>query len=166
LIMIIFSIFITQKIVFKTKFNDLFDKYSNKYKVDKALLFSLAKAESGFNENTISKVGAIGVMQLLPSTAKYVNDLYKLNIYNNDRDLYDPNININLATIYVNYLFNKFSDYKNVICAYNAGETVVRSWLKDENLSKNNVLIKIPYKETAYYYEKVSFNYNYYKVNI
>jgi soluble lytic murein transglycosylase len=166
LIVILFSIFLTQKIAFKTRFDDLFDKYSNEYKVDKALLFSIAKAESNFNENAISKVGAIGVMQIMPSTAKYINEVYKLNIYNEDKDLFNPSININLGVLYVNYLFNKFNDYKNVICAYNAGETVVRLWLKDDNLSKNNTLLKIPYKETFNYYEKVSFNYNYYKVNI
>ena len=58
--------------------------------------------------------------------------------------------------MYLRYLFNRFDSTYTAIAAYNAGETVVRSWLKDQRYSYDQIdLYNIPYKETANYVEKI-----------
>ena len=54
----------------KTKYDSIFKKAAKKYGVSESLLKAVAKAESNFNPNDVSSAGAIGVMQLMPSTAK------------------------------------------------------------------------------------------------
>jgi len=62
------------------------------------------------------------------------------------------------------YLTNKFTNINVVIAAYNAGEGVVSNWLKSEEYSTDGkTLIKIPYKETANYLNKVTRGINIYK---
>ena len=59
---------------------------------------------------------------------------------------------------------NRFEDVDVVICAYNAGETVVRSWLNDNYYSNDGkTLSKIPYQETQNYLKKVKYNQNVYR---
>ena len=54
--------------------------------------------------------------------------------------------------MYLDYLFNRFENNYTAICAYNAGETVVRSWLKDSRFSYDKIsLYNIPYNETNNY---------------
>ena len=70
--------------------------------------------------------------------------------------LLEPSINIKIGCYYLNYLSEKFSSVETMLCAYNAGEGVVRSWLKDESYSIDGVsLVKIPYSQTNTYVDKI-----------
>jgi soluble lytic murein transglycosylase len=81
-----------------------------------------------------------------------------------ESDLFVPEINIKIGTRYFAYLFNKFENLEVSICAYNAGETVVRDWLNSSEFSADGkTLQKIPYAETQRYLKKVMFNYGVYK---
>lgn len=143
------------------KYKNEIIKYSTEYNLDSALVASVINAESRFNANAVSKKGAIGLMQILPSTAKFIAN--ELNIIDFQKeDLYLPELNIKFGCFYLNYLSNKFSTSENILCAYNAGETVVFSWLKDETITKNGNLKHIPYVQTREYVEKVKQNYKYY----
>lgn len=121
--------------------------FSNLYGVDSALVFSIVKAESNFDSGAVSSVGAVGLMQLMPTTAVFIAQ--KIN-FTQTIDLYNPQTNLHLGIAYISYLQNRFNNLKAVICAYNAGEGVVKTWLNE-----NGEVIKIEFAETRNYYNKV-----------
>ena len=148
---------------FKTDFYNVIKINAEKNNIDKALIFSIIKAESKFNVNAKSKANAIGLMQIKLSTANYL-----LSIKNkqgiSENELYNPSTNIEIGVEYFTYLLNKFEVIETSICAYNAGETVVREWLANINYSIDGKTLKnIPYSETNNYLKKVMFNYAVYK---
>lgn len=147
-------IIIDREIRYPIKYFDLVNSLSISYRVDSALVFAIIKTESNFKSDAISSAGAVGLMQLLPSTALYIADLID---YDKEIDLTDAASNIELGVAYFSYLFAKFDNLKYSICAYNAGEGRVREWIK------NGQINNIPYKETREYCEKVMFAYNIYQ---
>lgn len=130
--------------------------------LDESLIYAVIKAESGFDEKRVSKKGAVGLMQLMPSTAKYVAEKY----FNEaPGDLYNPSVNIRYGTRYLKYLIEKFADITVTLAAYNAGEGKVSSWLKDARYSADGkTFIIIPYKETEEYVAKVLRAQKFYKI--
>lgn len=118
------------------------------------LLASLINEESSFDNLSESRVGAIGLMQLMPTTAQWVAD--KMQVDFSVEKLYEPQYNINIGAYYLRYLLDKFGDEYTALCAYNAGEGQVKTWLlSNEFSSVNNVLKSTPYKETNAFVEKV-----------
>ena len=124
--------------------------YSNLYGVDKHLVLAIIKTESNFNEIAVSSKGAIGIMQIMPETANFIAE--KLG-ESGDYNLLDYKTSINYGVYYLSYLKNKFKNEYEIICAYNAGEGRVLSWLKLGILSENSV----PFKETQNYLKRVKF---------
>lgn len=138
---------------------------SEKFDLQPELVFAIIRAESGFNAAAESDKGACGLMQLMPETASYAAELCG---YSEEIDLFNPNCNIYLGCAYLNYLFKRFNNEKNVICAYNAGEGRVIFWLSEQNDEFKNggaplgdnkkgitELKKIPFSETKNYYARV-----------
>ena len=118
---------------------------SQKYNVSPYLIYDTIFVESGWNEVAISSKGAVGLMQIMPSTAEYVAGIYNIKY----EHLTSPLTNIHLGTAYLSYLSKKF-DLNWTIVAYNAGETIVNTWIKD-----GVTLANIPYPETAKYLIKI-----------
>ena len=78
-------------------------------------------------------------------------------------NLYEPKTNIKYGCFYLKYLAKKFKTEKEILCAYNAGETTVLMWLKNDSLSDDGKLLKeIPYAVTKAYAEKIIKNKKYY----
>lgn len=122
--------------------------YSNRYGVDVYVTLAVIATESGFNPRAVSYKGAVGLMQLMPSTAEWVSE--KLNVEYNYDALFDAEYNIMLGTYYLSYLLKSF-DYEYAIAAYNAGEGNVREW-QEMGIEVED----IPYKETREYVGKVN----------
>lgn len=119
-----------------------------------ALVASLINSESHFEATAVSSKGAKGLMQIMPQTAQFVAK--ELGMEYSEDMLLEPSINIKIGCYYLNYLSEKFSSVETMLCAYNAGEGVVRSWLKDESYSIDGVsLVKIPYSQTNAYVDKI-----------
>jgi soluble lytic murein transglycosylase len=115
----------------------------------------IIRTESSFRADVVSDSGAVGLMQLLPSTARSIAPEIGLDDYS-DRLLETPVINIELGAYYISYLIGKFSSVDTAAAAYNAGEGNVAKWLANPDYSPDGrTLKKIPYKETADYVEKV-----------
>ena len=118
------------------------------------LVYSVMKAESGFCETAVSKAGAVGLMQLMPSTAKFICE--RENIPFDAVKLYEGEYNLRLGCKYLNYLLAKFEVTETAVAAYNAGEGTVERWLTDRSCSKDGKsLFYIPYQETREYVKKV-----------
>jgi len=141
-------------------YEDTIIKYSCMYDVDVCVVFAVVKAESNFNENALSKKGAQGLMQIMPSTAKYI--AVKLGEDSLDIDLFDAEINLRYGIWYISYLNKIFNgDLKLVAASYNAGEGNVRKWLAE--FDNRLEISDIPFLETREYVEKVLRYYAVYK---
>lgn len=101
-----------------TKYDNLIKKYSKEYNVDPKLVKALMKQESGFNPNVKSRAGAIGLMQLMPATAKQMGATNPA----------DPEQNIKAGVKYLKQLLDKYKGNKELaIAAYNAGPGNVKN---------------------------------------
>lgn len=136
---------------------------SKKFGVGRDVIYSTINVESGFNKNAISSKGAVGLMQLLPSTAQDLAQRMNME----DFDLQNPQDNILLGTYYLSILKNRFSGWKETLCAYNAGPTNVSAWLaKAEYSTDGKTLNHIPFKETRQYLVNIEKNLKYYSKKI
>lgn len=142
---------------FPTKYSYQIEYTCEKYNIPISLGYSLINVESSFDKNAVSNAGAIGLTQILPSTANYICSKNGINY--SSINLKDANDNIQIGFMYLKYLLEKFSNTYTALCAYNAGETVVNSWLKNPTYSNDkNTLKFIPYKETRNYIKKIKIN--------
>ena len=144
---------VERKVFYPLKFKEEIVRYSNKYSLDTALVFSVVKCESSFNEKAVSDKGALGLMQITKPTANYIAQKLKVNDY----DLFNVETNLEFGCYYLSYLYNRFSDTDTVIIAYNAGEGNVSNWLRNKNYSFNGVTLdKIPFPETRLYLKEIN----------
>lgn len=127
--------------------------------VEPALVYAVIRTESNFRPDAISSAGATGLMQIMPSTARFIESLVGETF-----DALDAEDNITMGTYYLQYLFGKFEELTAVLAAYNAGEGTVRAWLSDgAHTDSRGMLCNIPYPETAVYVKRVKNFYNCYK---
>lgn len=167
---IIFFIIEVSNYVCPVKYKDIIDEYSKKYNLEKELVYSVINAESRYNPNALSNKGAIGLMQIMPSTGEWLieiinssnSDDFKITSDENliellEKKLYTPEVNIQLGCFYLKYLIDKFQNEENALCAYNAGSTNVNEWLQNPEYSENGVLTEIPFGETKRYIEKIKY---------
>lgn len=137
------------------KYAEIVEIYAEKYSVDRPLVFAVINTESNFNPGAVSKAGACGLMQIMPSTAAWIAREIGMQDYSSEK-LYDPAVNIELGVFYLRYLLDKFGDSSTSAAAYNAGETNVIKWLALEEYSDNQKTLKhIPFEETRNYVVKV-----------
>lgn len=156
-IFILFVVF--NFIVFPTKYKNYVGAYANKYGLEPAFVYAVIKAESDFDKTAKSSSGAMGLMQLIPSTASWIAEELGFDDFENE-DLFNPEVNVEFGCFYLNYLFEKFNNMRVVVCAYNAGETIVRNWIDENGEIDVN---KISYSETKTYLKRVLSFYNVYK---
>lgn len=132
------------------------NKNSLKYELDPYLVISLIREESYFNENAKSAVGAIGLMQMIPSTASFISDKYSLDKVAS-YELLDPETNIQYGCAYLSYIDAVI--HRNsvmLIAAYNGGPNAVLHWSnKIQYKDLDEFVEKIPYPETQNYIKKV-----------
>jgi soluble lytic murein transglycosylase-like protein len=120
----------------KQKYLELVSKAANRHQVDEKLLHAVIQAESAYDATAISSAGAVGLMQLMPGTAKRYGVI----------DRRDPDQNINGGTRYLKDLLTLFnSNLHLAVAAYNAGENAV--------IKYGNTIP--PYPETQNYVKQV-----------
>lgn len=129
---------------------------AKKHNVDPAWVYGVIRRESAFSHNIRSSAGAVGLMQLMPQTAKYIGR--KIGIRKPSRQmLTEPKSNIELGSAYLSYLYKKYNG--NMVlatAAYNAGPQRVDSWLpEDRTLSADQWIDSIPFTETRSYVKAV-----------
>lgn len=102
--------------------------HARNYDLDPALLAAVIYRESKFDADARSSSGAIGLMQLLPATARGIA-LHTGGTRFVVGDLYDPEINVRYGSFYLRRLLRKYGDVRLALAAYNAGQANVDRWL-------------------------------------
>ena len=161
--LLVFGVNCCYGIIFPQKYSAEVSSASERFDVDKAIIYSVINIESHFDKNALSNKGAVGLMQIMPSTAEELAK--ELNI--EDYDLKNPHHNILIGTYYINKLCKKVENLETALCAYNAGPANVSLWLKDEQKSLDGkTLQNIPFLQTKNYVEKFAKNFKYYSHKI
>ena len=119
---------------------------SEKYKLQPEFLQAVIAVEIKYNERAVSHIGAIGVMQLVPETAKWISEESGIPC----GDLKKPEINIPLGAWYLRYLLDKYDgNLELALAAYNAGRGNVDEWIETKQWPRDfNDIQQIPFPET------------------
>jgi soluble lytic murein transglycosylase len=130
--------------------------------IDPMLTAGLIRQESAFAPDAHSGANALGLMQLLPKTARQMAKKAKVG-YSHSL-LFDPDYNVRLGTIYVAGLKNDFGSVESALAAYNAGEDRVNSWTAGQSYRDLAEFVdSIPFTETREYVEIVTRNADIYR---
>lgn len=122
-------------------YDEIIKDTANRHSIDPLLIHAIVANESSYQPNIVSKKGAVGLMQLMPTTAKRFGGV----------DLISPIDNINTGTAYLRHLLNRFNNrIELALAGYNAGESAV--------IRYGHAIP--PYKETVLYVDKVMSYYN------
>lgn len=137
--------------------------------VERALVFGLSRQESEFDPQAGSKVGAQGLMQLMPGTAKLIARQYGLS-YDQSKLKGDPTYNVKLGAAHLGDLIEDFGgSYVLTLVAYNAGPRRAREWvdefgdLRNGQIDAIDWVESIPFQETRQYVQKVLQNLHIYR---
>jgi soluble lytic murein transglycosylase len=101
--------------------------HAQHYRLEPSLLAAVIEQESKFRADAKSSTGALGLMQLLPDTAKGIalrTGGHKFVV----SDLYDPEVNVRYGAWYLRHLLDKYGDERTALAAYNAGQANVNDW--------------------------------------
>jgi peptidoglycan lytic transglycosylase len=128
------------------RYQEIVLAHARNYRLDPALLAAVIYQESKFDANARSDRGAIGLMQLLPGTAKGIAERtggskFRLS------DLYDPELNVRYGAWYLRHLLDKYGDERTALAAYNAGQDNVDTWRREGK--------GIAFAETRHYVKRV-----------
>lgn len=130
--------------------------YSEKNNIDPFLVAAIIKNESNFKHQAVSGVGAVGLMQIMPETGRWIAEQMGLENYK-DSDLYITKTNIRMGCWYVGELDHEFKhNMMLLMIAYNAGRGQTRAWMQENGWSYDfNNAQAIPYPDTREYVTKV-----------
>ena len=120
--------------------------HSRNYHLDPALLAAVIYQESKFRAHARSSSGAVGLMQLLPSTAEGIA-VHTGGTKFRVSDLDDPEINVRYGSWYLRHLLDKYGDERTALAAYNAGQENVDHWRAEGK--------GIEFAETRHYVKRV-----------
>lgn len=126
---------------------------------DYCFVLAIIREESRYNYQAESKEGAVGLMQVIPTTASWI---MRKNISRNE--LFNPSKNIEVGMKYLDFLFTKFDNPAFVLAAYNGGPTNVSKWLANkQNSIEEKFIEEIPFPETRNFVKKVLTTYRMYE---
>lgn len=143
---------------YPTPYRDYLQKASKARAIDEAWVYGIIRQESRFMHYAKSSVGAGGLMQVMPATAKWIAKKLGWSSYN-DGMLHDIDTNVNLGTYYMRYTLDTFNGQEAMAtAAYNAGPSRARRWAANTPLEGAIYAETIPFGETRNYVKKVLAN--------
>jgi soluble lytic murein transglycosylase len=135
-----------ERLWYPLRYEQIVRGHARNYSLDPALVAAVIYQESKIKPNARSTSGAIGLMQLLPATAKGIALHTGGSAFRVD-DLYDPEINVRYGAWYLRHLLRKYGDERSALAAYNAGQDNVDRWRRDGR--------EIQFPETRAYVNRV-----------
>jgi soluble lytic murein transglycosylase len=142
------------KVIFPMAYWDIIRKYAAEDHIDPFLAAALISQESTFVPDIKSEANAVGLMQLLPSTAKQYAKTLKMPF--TARLLTSPDANIRIGMAYLAAKIREFGDIHLVLASYNAGERPVHRWISERpGIARDEFIDDIPYPQTQNYVKKI-----------
>lgn len=156
--------------VYPTYYFEQIKNSAEKVKIDPYLILSVIRQESRFNKKATSRVGARGLMQIMPKTGKTLASNLRINNYQRN-NLFDPELSIRFGAYFLSNQIEYFKQsmaphmcFELSLAAYNAGPHNAQNWLKRFPYTDVDLFIeRIPFKETRLYVKLVLKNYEIYK---
>lgn len=144
-------------------YREIIFHYAREYNIDPYLVAAIIKTESNFNPQAVSPKGALGLMQVMPKTGKWVAEVTgQASFY--PEQLFDPETNVRIGSWYLADLSREFQDdLILVLAAYNGGRSNVKKWLAEEGWTRSGKIDQVPFPETRQFIRKVIWNYKLYK---
>jgi soluble lytic murein transglycosylase len=145
-----------QKLKYPLAYRNEIKKYAEKNRLDPYLVAGLIKQESAYGVRSLSTSNAMGLMQIIPPTGKYIAEQVDYKGFTIDL-LFEPEINISFGTWYLAYLLNRFDgNVFKAVAGYNAGPGAIERWWRDfDYLDTDEIIENIPFKETRNYVKLV-----------
>jgi len=165
LISIFLGIFLTRQLIYPLPYRNVITTFAQEQGLDSLLVAAVIREESRFRPHVVSDKGARGLMQLMPSTADWIAKREGLN-ETESMNLFDPETNIQLGSLYLSYLLDYFDDNIAMsVAAYNGGLSRVQSW-KDSGIWTGSVaeIDNIPTRETRVFVRRVLRSYRFYRL--
>ncbi|MCR5610519.1 MAG: lytic transglycosylase domain-containing protein [Clostridiales bacterium] len=126
---------------------------AHRYGLEPAFVAAVVKTESGFDPRAVSGDGAVGLMQVLPSTGEWI--AWRRGLEFDSERLYDPEYNLDYGCWLLSFLLERYDgNEKYALIAYNAGYGRLDEWLKTR-VDENGELTDIPYAETRNYVDRI-----------
>ena len=146
------------KLLFPTPFREAAMHYAARYHLDPAWVYGLMRQESRFTLSARSDVGALGLMQIMPATARWI--ARRLGIADfRASSAHDLDTNLRFGTYYLRYALDGLADQPVLATAgYNAGPLRARRWQAERPLDATIYIDTIPFQETRDYVKKVMNN--------
>jgi soluble lytic murein transglycosylase len=135
-----------ERLRYPLRYEAIVKGHARNYNLKPALLAAVIYQESKFRPDARSSSGAIGLMQLLPDTAKGIA-VHTGGARFRVEDLYDPEINVRYGSWYLRHLLDKYKDERTALAAYNAGQRNVDDWIREGK--------GIAFAETRHYVARV-----------
>lgn len=124
--------------------------------VPEHLLYAVIRTESDFDSGAVSSAGAVGLMQLMPDTFRWLTDEILFD-HLEEGMLYDPETNIRYGAYYLSALYDRYGDWELALAAYNGGLGNVDEWLEDSRYADGEGGLKrIPFRETRQFVRRVT----------
>lgn len=143
---------------YPTPYRDLFREAAANEGVDESWIYGLVRQESRFMHHAKSGVGAAGLMQIMPATAKWAAKRMGLDSYKQEL-IHDLNINVGIGTYYMRYTLELLNGHSVLAtAAYNAGPSRAKRWLPSAPMESAIYIETIPFAETRTYVQKVMAN--------
>ncbi|HBJ47893.1 MAG TPA: transglycosylase, partial [Deltaproteobacteria bacterium] len=138
--------------------------FANQAGIDPYFALAIMREESHFDPQALSSSKAIGLMQLMPATAKAVAKRKKIKL-TGKAEIFDPELNTQLGTLYLGRLSNQFkSELIYTAGSYNAGPQNMSKWINRWNGKSLDAFVEqIPFKEPRNYVKRDSRSYKLYK---
>jgi soluble lytic murein transglycosylase len=152
------------RIVFQYPYRGLVEREARRHGLDPFMIAGLIRQESLFNPIAVSPVGAVGLMQVMPATARGLAPRAGVRPFSPDM-LRDPDVNVRLGTLFLAEQMRRWGGNKNdVFAAYNAGPNRVVRWRTYAERADEDVYVeRIPIAETRDYVKKVRFHTHVYR---
>ncbi|GEM_PF-6838728 len=139
------------------------ERMAGEFELDPLLVAAVIREESRFEEDAVSRAGAMGLLQLMPETAK--DEARRLGMRTRNLNLFDPITNLRLGTYSLSRRLERFDgNLIMTLAGYNAGDHRVRRW-RDElrGLETDEFIDQMPYLETRLYVKRILASYEHYR---
>ncbi len=153
-IAVIVIVRVNREIIYPTDYSEVVEKISLEEGVSEHIIYAVIYTESSFQKDAVSSVGAVGLMQLLPSTAEWLVE--REGGKYDESLLTDPEFNVRCGVKFLKILYDRYENWDAAHAAYHAGFTRVDGWL-EEGVAyyRDGQLVGIPIEATEVYVNRL-----------